>query len=115
MQLTVLMKNKSNPDTPNAVNVFSVDSKVTIICNCSSGQHEGYCYHKEALLNDDVSWLLDREQLKTFSNAVAMIAGTELKAMYDSFQDAKAAAEAAKNKAKRLKDRLAKAMITRIS
>lgn len=115
MQITVLMKNRSNPDTPNIVNVFSVDSKVFILCNCDSGRHGGYCYHKEALFNDDVSLVYDKEQLGPFSNAVAMIAGTELKAMYESFQDAEAAAFDARNRAKRMKDKLTRAMMTRIS
>lgn len=114
MQLTVLMKNRNNPDTPNAVNVFADDSKVFILCNCNKGRHDGYCYHKEALFNDDVSCVLDRQQLGAFSNAVAMIAGTELKAMYESFQAAEAAAFDAKNRAKRIKDKLTRAMMTKM-
>jgi hypothetical protein len=89
MDITILAKSSSQPDSPYSVHFTINDETLFIHCSCPAGIYGKLCKHKTAFIEGDLNMLYDSSQQDILTDVVDTINNTPLYDDYLKFSERK--------------------------
>lgn len=109
MKILLLLASSSREE-PYEVTVSQTEEFLAIHCSCPAGEWGKYCKHKTAVVKDDESALFGDGQAESWAKACEWVADSKLSLLFDEIAEAEKKVAAATTHAKKVKDKVAKAM-----
>jgi hypothetical protein len=85
MNISILAKSSSQPESPYNVNFIIKDGILRIYCSCPAGTHGQLCKHKTSFIEGDYNMLYDISQQQLMNDIVATIKASPLNNEYSKF------------------------------
>lgn len=105
MDITLLAKSSSQPDSPYSVNFIIADGMLRIHCSCPAGSFGQLCKHKTSFIEGDDKMLYDISQKEIFEDIVSTIKASPIVDEFSKFFKRKIEIEKIQRKLKQeLKD-----------